>query len=298
MDVFVIEPVFQNPAALAKEPDLAAITADGNPARDDWVEFVCPSRSGYREQRVAEIADAVRRFRPQGLSIDFIRHFVFWEKLEIATAHPDIPNSCFCPHCTRAFAAQAGLAIPPSLSETSAVADLAAWILDHHAAAWTDWKIGLITSMTHEIARAARSVDPALKISLHAVPWRRFDYGGSILRNAGQDFPALGKLVDYLSPMTYAHMLKRPPDWVHSVVLRLSESSAAPILPSIQVQEAYRPDAPLTPAEFEQDLREALKAPSAGVVFWSWAGLEREPEKFRIARQVLAELASTSVARR
>jgi hypothetical protein len=243
---------------------------------------------------VTEIADAIRRLRPQGLSIDFIRHFVFWEKVEIATAHPAIPNSCFCPHCTRAFAARAGIRIPTSLTGVPAIA---AWILEHHGAAWTDWKLDLVTSMTAEIVRAARAVDPELRVNLHAVPWRRFDYGGAILRNAGQDLPALSKLVDYLSPMTYAHMLSRPPDWVHSVVLRLAEDSAAPILPSIQVQEAYRPDSPFAAAEFEADLREALKAPSAGVVFWSWEGLAKEPQKFAVAREVLAALDAAVLAR-
>jgi hypothetical protein len=284
IDVFLIAPVFYNPEALEQNPDLYAITSDGKQARDDWVRFVCPSRPEYREQRVREIAGLVRRLRPQGLSLDFLRHFVFWEKVGPSTAHGDIPNACFCPHCVAAFSKQAGIAIPGGL-DTRATA---AWILDHHAAAWTDWKIGLINSMTAEIVKSAREVDPALRINLHAVPWRRFDFGGAILRNAGQDFPALSKLVDYVSPMTYAHMLERPPDWVHSVVLRLANESAAPILPSIQVGEAYRPGVPFTAEEFEQNLREALKPPSRGVVFWSWEALVKEPEKRRVVREVLA----------
>lgn len=287
----LIVPVFYDPEALEKDPDLVAVTADGKPARDDWVQFVCPSRQAYRERRVREIADAVRRVRPQGLSIDFIRHFVFWEKVGPATQHGDIPNACFCRYCVAGFAAKSGVHIPESLAGTAAVAS---WILANHPAEWTDWKVGLIDSMAAEVVRAAREVDPALRINLHAVPWRRFDFGGAILRSPGQDFSHLGKLVDTLSPMTYAHMLERPPDWVHDVVTALSRESGAPILPSIQVAEAYRPGVSLTVAEFEESLRQALLPPSRGVVFWSWAALAKDAEKRAVVQRVLAERKSAT----
>jgi hypothetical protein len=286
VDVFVIAPVFQNPEALAADPDLQAVTARGDPARDDWVQFVCPSRAAYRQRRVAEIADLVRRLEPQGLSIDFLRHFVFWERVLPATAHGDIPNACFCRHCVAGFAARAGVTVPPDLTGTAAVA---AWILEHHPAAWTEWKVHLVDSMAEDIVRAARAVDPELRINLHAVPWRPFDFGGAILRNVGQDHASLSRHGDYLSPMCYAHMLERPPDWIHSVVLRLAEVSAAPVLPSIQVQEAYRPGVEYGVEEFEEGLRAALEPPSRGVVFWSWEGLAGESEKRQAAGRVLAE---------
>jgi hypothetical protein len=284
VDVFVIAPVFYNPTALARDPDLYAVTADGARARDDWVQFVCPSRPEYRAQRVQEIANLVGRLHPQGLSLDFIRHFVFWEKVHPATLHSDIPNACFCRSCVTAFAAKAGLQLPEGKDTRST----AAWILAHHEAEWTDWKVDLINSMADQIVRAARAVDPALRIGIHAVPWLRTDFGGAILRSAGQEFSSLARSVDYLSPMCYAHMLERPPAWVHSVVVRLADEAGTTILPSIQVSEAYRPGVAFTATEFEQQLREALRPPSRGVVFWSWEALAREPEKRRVVREVLA----------
>jgi hypothetical protein len=163
----------------------------------------------------------------------------------------------------------------------------AAWILKNHEAEWTEWKIGLVNTMVEDIVREARAVDPALRINLHAVPWARTDFGGAILRSAGQDFSSLSRFGDYLSPMCYAHMLERPPRWIHSMVVRLADESAAPILPSIQVGEAYRPGVAFTAAEFEQHLREALEPPSRGVVFWSWEALSKDPQKRRVVREVL-----------
>ena len=58
--------------------------------------------------------------------------------------------------------------------------------------------------------------------------------------------------------------------------------------------EAYRPGEPLTTDEFAEYLRQALKPPSAGVVFWSWEALAKEPEKRRAAREVMAAAARPS----
>jgi hypothetical protein len=285
IDTFVIVPVFFNPEDLERDRDLYAITAKGAIARDDWVEFACPSRQGYRDTRVREIVELVDRHRPDGLSLDFIRHFVFWEMMRPETAAEELPNTCFCPHCLAGFASHTGIEVPPELSDTG---DRADWILAHHPTQWRDWKVQLITSMVERVVAEVKVVDPSIQINLHAVPWRRDDYRGAIRNIAGQDLEALSSLTDYLSPMTYSFMLRREPTWIHSVVQDLASSSTAKIVPSIQVKEAYRLQERLSSEEFESALREALRYPSSGVIFWSWAALAQEPAKQRIVREVLA----------
>ena len=44
MAVFVIEPVFYDPDALKKDPDLFAVTGAGRQAQDDWVAIVSAFR--------------------------------------------------------------------------------------------------------------------------------------------------------------------------------------------------------------------------------------------------------------
>ena len=53
-DLFVIFPVYYAPDELAEDPELAAVTADGEPAKEDWVEFACPSRTYFRRRRIDE----------------------------------------------------------------------------------------------------------------------------------------------------------------------------------------------------------------------------------------------------
>jgi hypothetical protein len=281
--IYLIAPVFFNPEALEEDPDLFAITAEGERAEHDWVQFACPSRRGYRERRVREITDLVDRLRPDGLSIDFIRHFVFWEMVPPEAGLEDLPNTCFCTHCVAGFAAATGVDVPAAAS----IAETARWILANHEPQWTEWKIGLITSMVREITERVRSQHPAVRINLHAVPWRGEDYEGARRKVAGQELGELSTFSDYLSPMAYSFMLRRPPEWIHSVVEDMAAARAVEVVPSIQVREAYRENDRFTVDEFAGCLREALRPPSRGVVFWSWDALAQEPEKRQVVRREL-----------
>lgn len=280
---FIIFPVFYDPEALAANPGLYAITERGTPASDDWVTFVCPSRMGYRKQKIDSLVNLVHSLDPDGISLDFIRHFVFWEKVYPGT-HPDsLLNTCFDPSCVTAFQKAYGLTIPDSLHT---IEEMAQWVGSNCMTEWLEWKCGLITSMVSELSEAARKTKPEIKINIHLVPWRMEDFSGAIRSIAGQDFTGIAPLVDYLSPMTYAHMVKQDPPWIHSVVMDIDEQTEGRVVPSIQVREAYLEER-LTVEEFEESLSKALEPPSCGVVFWSWEQLEKEPEKREVVFQLV-----------
>jgi hypothetical protein len=282
IDIFIIFPVFYDPESLEEDLGLYAITDQGEQARDEWVTFVCPSRSKYRKQKIELAKDMVERLNPDGLSIDFIRHFVFWEKVYPDRTLESLVNTCFDEHCMRKFQQDTEIVIPRSMDTVPRTAN---WIRENCLSEWTQWKCGLITSMIEEIAGEVRKIKPQILINMHAVPWRQTDFGGAIKIVAGQDFARIAPVVDFLSPMTYAHMVKREPPWIHSVVMDIYHQADCRILPSIQVKEAYLKDR-LTVEKFRASLTEALKPPSQGVVFWSWEALNSEQEK----KDVIADL--------
>ena len=282
---FVIFPVFFNAGELASNPELFAITAQGNQAKEEWVEFVCPSRKNYRVQMVENAREVVRKYNPEGISIDFIRHFVFWEKVYPDKDPGALPMTCFDSACLNGFQEETGIRIPRGLTSTS---EKASWILTNHGERWMKWRSNLITSMVREIADAVREIKPEILITVHLVPWVNEDFGGAGMRIAGQDVVALSGIADYLSPMTYAHMVKREPRWIHSIVKSIYGQSRGKILPSIQVSKAYL-EKNLGVEEFEQSLSEALKPPSSGVVFWSWERLAREPRKLAVLKDILQQ---------
>jgi hypothetical protein len=281
--LFVIFPVFQAPDVLKDEPGLAAITAAGTPARDEWVEFVCPAREDYLQRKIAQVKSLVADCHPDAVSLDFIRYFVFWEKVAPDRTPETLPQTCFCPVCLAGFEKEMGVALPTGLAATS---EKAAWILARHAAEWTEWKCRTIARAVERLARAAREADPAVKVNLHAVPWRRGDFDGAVLSVAGQDVARLARFVDLISPMCYHHMVRRRPAWVHDVVADIAARSGAKVLASTQVSDAYV-NKTLPPAEFRAAAAEALKAPSIGVVFWSWDALSRSPEKKALLKRLV-----------
>jgi hypothetical protein len=261
------------------------VTADGRPAKDDWVEFACPSRVEFRQRRVDEAVELVRRLRPDGLSLDFIRHFVFWEMVAPDADPARLPDACYCPYCLRRFAATLDAAAELPVDDPAAAA---AWIRANAPDEWTRFKEEAISSLAWQIIQAAKAVKSNLRVNLHVVPWRAGDFDGAIGRVAGQDRATLGHLADYLSPMCYSHMLYRPPEWISSVVRDVAATGACPVLPSIQVAPAYR-EGPLSVQVFEASLRAALEPPSAGVVLWKWDDIAADPAEGGCIRRVLGE---------
>lgn len=272
---FIIIPIFFNPEELQKRPDLFSITDAGEKANEEWVSFVCPTRDDYRKQRIEYIKDLIRQFNPDGLSLDFIRYFVFWEKIYQDRTLDSIANTCFDASCLDKFQKETKIKIPQEMSEVS---ERAKWIIGNHILEWTDWKCKIITSMVKDIREEATRIKPNIMINIHAVPWREDDFGGAIKIIAGQDFAEIAPYADFLSPMCYSHMLKRKPPWINAVVKDIYSQTHSKIIPSIQVKEAYLNDK-LSSSEFRDSLEEALKPPSRGVVFWSWEALEKDPEK-------------------
>ncbi len=276
---FVITPVFFNLDYLATHPDAWAVTGRGEKAKNDWVEFVCPSDEAYRQERARYVLSLLEKRRPDGLSIDFIRHFVFWEMVRPDGRIDPLDTTCSCPRCLARFEKETGLALPAAAKVTTRAA--AEWLLAHEPERWTRWRAGLITSWVEGVAREARRLAPGVKINLHLVPWGESDYENGPMRVVGQDVRALARLVDYVSPMCYAHMLYRDPAWVGRVTRELAARVTVPVLPSIEVKESYRKE-PLTKEVFAAALDEALAPPSAGVVFWSWPPLSEDTAKQEI----------------
>ncbi len=283
IQTFIILPVYYDPTTLESDPDLYAITNKGKKAIEEWVEFVCPSRKDFNNQKVEYINELIRELDPDGISLDFIRYFCFWEKV-YPDRHPDsIPNTCFCSHCLERFKAETQIMIPDSLEDSKAIAE---WIRTSHSDEWTDWKCGLITAMVKDIVTEVKKIKPEIKVNLHVVPWRKDDFDHAIKRIVAQDFSALTEYTDIISPMTYAHMVRQDPAWINSVVTDIDEQADCKIIPSIQVNEAYLTE-PLTKEEFEESVIEALKPPSSGVFFWSWEQLESRPEKKEVLKEIL-----------
>lgn len=276
--VYIIFPVFYDPAILKNDSSLYAVTEKGKIAKDDWVEFVCPSRITYRTLKIDEAADLVKKLDPDGLSIDFIRQFVFWEMIYPERTAESIDMACFCDSCVGRFCKLKGITLP----DTCAMAEQkAAYIVNYYSDDWNDFRCDLIASMVKEISDKVRSNKQDIKINVHVVPWRDGDFGGANIRVAAQDLHKIAPFTDYISPMCYSQMVRRDAEWIESVVTNMDKKARGKILPSIQVYQYYI-DEPFTAGDFKKCISAALKAPSQGVVFFSWPLFEKDSVRMDI----------------
>jgi hypothetical protein len=285
---YLTAPVFCDPEATRKDPGLLGMGHLGNPSKApgvEWNSFVCPARPEYRKQRMAGIVDQVRELRPDGLSLDFIRYFVYWETVRPDQTGASIEKFCFCDYCLGLMSTELGLRFPADAVTRQAKA---AWVLASHREEWTAWKCEKITSMVRETAAAAHRIIPELRISLHGIPWMEQEYDGGRRVIAGQDLKKLTAYVDVFGPMCYFQMLQRPPEWVHDVAVDYFRQTGKPPLPSVQASRSNRNEGAAADA-FRRHLLAGLESPSSGINLFSWDQLSRDSEKLDILRRVLAE---------
>lgn len=285
--LFITAQTFMNPEELEKNPSLYAITQQGNKAIEEWAKFVCPTRKEYRKKRIEYFKRIVSKYQPDGLSIDFIRYFVFWENVYPETKPQTLPNTCFCSHCIDSFKKTMNIEIPNDLKETDAIAT---WILNNYYDSFTYWKCNNITSMLKEMVTAIKKIAPGISINLHALPWRQNDYDGAVKNIAGQDIKALSAYTDYISPMCYTSLLHREPQWISSVTNDIFDYSNNNVIQSIQIKQINpQKEDPYTQQDFKTCLEEALRPPSKGVILfvWDWHSLDNEVDRKQIFKNTI-----------
>jgi len=276
--VFIIFPVFQDPAALESDSSLFAITDKGRQAKTEWLRFVCPSREIFRNRKKEELATLVRDLNPDGISLDFIRQFVYWEMIYPGESGDSLERACFCDSCINDFTRTYDYHIPDTFINTE---QKAGYLLNRYEVTWNDYRTSLIASMVRDLAVHAKSVKPGVKINVHMVPWRIADFDGAIISVAAQDLKKIAPYTDFVSPMCYSQMLKRDAAWISDVVMAMDAEAPGKILPSIQVYPYYI-STPFTTKDFKRCLKASLHKPSLGTVFWSWPLFEKDSSRMEV----------------
>jgi len=286
ISVYIIFPVFFNPEMLKTDSTLYAITNTGSKACEDWVNFVCPSRKIYRNGIKNQLSEFISALDPDGVSIDFIRQFVYWEKIYPDTDYSTIEKSCYCDSCIAGFSLKHDVKIPESCSTTAAKAE---WLDNNHQVLWNAYRCELITSMVRELSEIAHSRKSDILVNLHIVPWKRDDFNKGGISIAGQDLDSMKSFTDYISPMCYSQMLDRDAEWISDVVKDMDLKASGMVIPSIQVYPYYI-ERQYTTADFRSCTEEALKPPSQGVIFFSWPLFEKDSSRMRVVSEVFEQL--------
>jgi len=264
-------------AALGREPKWA-ICDDGEIAQQQgsWLRMVCPNDQEYINYRIEALKPAFRACKVTGLSLDFIRYFLYWEGTRPYTNPQSLRNSCFCDDCINDFAntsANIKTALDGVKANGGSTVEIAAFIKKNYINQWTNYKCGKIDKTIEHFLTELRKEFPDLKSNIHAVPYTSNDHNGAIKSIVGQDFALLSKRVDQISLMTYNVMCERPAQWLNDVTYDVAGlvNGRVPVVPTIQGNAGG-----ITNADYEAMITNALKSPSSGIVIWQFERLSEE----------------------
>lgn len=251
---------FSGKKAWAERPEARPVTADGTLFdTEGGYGGVCVCQPWHVEHKLDEARTLLARADWDGLWLDFIRWPGRWEQRD-----PVWDKVCFCDTCLAEFARERAIEAPPDLATT---ADKASWILANHAASWYDWRSDRVADVVRRMRDLVKEVrGPDALLGIFAVPLRRGDYDGAIVRVFGQDWRKLAPHVDVISPMVYHLYCGRPLEWIRDVTAEIAAESGRTVWPIVQ---SCSEPVEMSPAEFRAALEWGAKAPAQGVMIFS-----------------------------
>ena len=238
--------------------------------KDGWYAGVTPTIEVIRKEKLAEIKRLAAK-NIDGIWLDAIRWPCYWE-----VPSPRIEETSFDPITLEKFQEDTKISIPKELLKTE---EKASWILKNYERKWRDWRCEEITDFVKE----ARRITRGKTLGLFTVPWQKEDYNNAIKNIIGQDYPSLGKYVDFFSPMVYHQMCGRKTAWIEGVIEYVHRESGKPILPIIQAVD-------ISSKEFEEAIKTAIAAEgSEGVIIFTIKDVLKE-EKLKAMKDIFSPL--------
>jgi hypothetical protein len=269
-------PVFCAPKYLESHPDAYAVTNLGRRAAQDWLHFVCPSHDDYLDGAIEVLRRHLGQLSPAVVSLDFLRHFVFWETVALDGPSAGIEDGCYCAVCLSRFETACGELVDRE--------DPAAHIHRYLVQPWTDWKCRRILEVAERIVSEIRALAPGVALAVQTLPWRETDLDGAIRRRAGQDVPRLARYADWVAPMAFTAMLGQTASWKEQLLAHVRTSTGKPVCFYVQAEALHRAGT-ITVEQFDAELTHARNGGHAAIVVLQYEHLVARPEKAAVLRK-------------
>jgi hypothetical protein len=245
IQVYAEAAIFYSSTEWKRHPETRPINSEGKPIEKiQWYRGLCPNQDRVIKQRLGFIRQLVKKYKVDGVWLDFMRYPCHWVVLE-----PKLEQTCFCPVCLKKFKKDTGIKHPRD-----------------DPAAFAEWKTDQIAGFVKKAAAVIKKENPDVVVGLFAVPWKQGERGNAIINIIAQDYEKLAPHVDVFSPMVYHKMVGEKPRWISEMVRYTGRLTKKPVVPIIQ---AVSEPTKLSDDEFIQSVRQALKFPSKGVIILS-----------------------------
>ncbi|MFM7128204.1 MAG: hypothetical protein ACKO0V_02465 [bacterium] len=274
---------------LKEHPDAAPIGIDGRlcPPPNGW-QGVCPTHPGYRRQRMQAFRETLAKAELDGIWLDYHHSHASWEQ-----AIPDMPLTCFCDRCVKAFAESSKVNIPQGLT----IAKRNRWIVDQNQAEWVTWRCGVFTDWVREFREIVNQLRPGALLGTFHNPWSPNDYDGAIKNLLAIDLKAQSKYIDVFSIMPYHARFghHRDPAWISRQVLALAELmnlSGEPgeknqIWPIVQLADWGEV---VQTSQIKDVMDHGTRQPVSGVTIFHTGGLNQNPDRLEALGQFYREI--------
>lgn len=281
--VFVEFPTLNGKEYLQDHPDAWPINEKGEqepPA--DWFMGICPTHEGFKAYRADQLRNILQEYEVDGIFLDYVHWHAQFE-----TKEPILPETCFCDRCTGLFGREIQQEIPGAT-----IPEKAAWILANKDNAWRKWRSDILNGWVIDMGKILKGNQPSAKLGVFYCSWYPTDYDSALYKTLGIDPSALAERADVLAPMLFHQMKDRPTTWVGEHVawlgkLTKSEKTGNTLIWPI-VQSHNNPGI-ISPEEFEEVMKEGMKAPSSGIMMFSDQSLVENPEKIKVMKKLYTE---------
>jgi hypothetical protein len=253
-------PVYFNKDYLEKNPEHYCIDSKGEKAVNDWLHFACPSQPDFLEYQKIRLKKMLKKTQPKMVSFDFIRFYVFWEKVYQGSKIPGITDGCYCEKCLHDFQKYSGITIKDKNPR---------WIKENAIEEWAEWKCQVIKNTVKSLTEVVKEFDKNIPICLKLVPWGVTDFNGAIRSVAGQDIELLKEYVDIFIPMTYSHMVKQNPVWIRDIALEVHQETGKQVLTCIEIEKTYIEEE-ISMQEFIEMVKYGYSDPSVGIILFHY----------------------------
>ena len=263
-----------------EHPEAWAIDDNGNKVKPaTWFMGVCPTEPGFKQHRINELKDLLRKFDLDGIWMDYLHWHAQFEDPE-----PILPETCFCENCLTDFQSSSGIKVPDGTTSQKA-----AWILKNQDSSWRNWRCSVIAEWVRDFKKVLKQQKPNALLGVYHCPWRDEDFNGARRRNLGLDYDSLRDIVDVFSPMVYHGRMGKNPEWVKENIEWLSDklNIKAGTFPKVwPIVQAYNDPAIVSPEEFEKVLRYGAGGQATGVMMFTSNSVAEDEQKTAVMKKI------------
>jgi hypothetical protein len=244
-----------------------------------WFMGVCPTEPGFKQHRINELKDLLRKFDVDGIWMDYLHWHAQFEDPE-----PILPETCFCENCLSSFETSSGIKVPDGTTSKKAE-----WILKNHDSAWRDWRCSVVAEWVRDFKKVLKTERPDALLGIYHCPWDDDDFNGARRKNLGLDYDSLRNIADVFSPMVYHGRMGKNPEWVKeniewfSTRLNIKAGTFPKVWPIVQ---AYNDPTTISAEEFEKVLRYGAGGQASGIMMFTSASVAEDDQKVAVMKKV------------